>query len=78
MEKIYHFINDSDYPEIVYSSTDRSLIQECICDAFMADVWYEFNSNLDYMSPIEAAKEAWDGTLDWYNSYIYVGESRLI
>ena len=76
--KIYHFVVDDSNTEIIYSSTDKSLIQECICDSFMADVWYEFNSNLDFMEPTEAAKEAWDSTLEWYNMYIYILESEMI
>ena len=76
--KMYHFVNDDSHTEIVYSSTDESLIQECICDSFMADVWYEFNANLDFMEPTEAAKEAWDNTLEWYRYYIYILESEII
>ena len=78
MKKIYHFINDEDSIEIVYSSEDRSLIEECICDSFMEDLAYEFDDCLDFMKPAEAAKDAWDRTLDWYNMYVYIGESRFI
>ena len=76
--KMYHFINDEDQTEIVYSSTDESLIQECICDSFMEDLWYEFNDVLDFMEPAEAAKDAWDRTIEWYNLYVYVLESEMI
>ena len=76
--KMYHFINDEDQTEIVYSSTDESLIQECICDSFMEDLWYEFNDVLDFMEPAEAAKDAWDRTLEWYNLYVYILESEMI
>lgn len=76
--KMYHFINDEDQTEIVYSSTDESLIQECICDSFMEDLWYEFNDVLDFMEPAEAAKDAWDHTLEWYNLYVYILESEMI
>jgi len=76
--KMYHFVNDEDQTEIVYSSTDESLIQECICDSFMADLWYEFNDVLDFMEPAEAAKDAWDRTLEWYNLYVYILESEMI
>lgn len=76
--KTYHFVNDEDQTEIVYSSTDESLIQECICDSFMADLWYEFNNVLDFMEPVEAAKDAWDRTLEWYNLYVYILESEMI
>lgn len=76
--KAYHFVNDEDQTEIIYSSTDESLIQECICDSFMVDLWYEFYDVLDFMEPAEAAKDAWDRTLDWYNNFIYITESELI
>lgn len=76
--KMYHFINDEDQTEIVYSSTDESLIQECICDSFMEDLWYEFNDVLDFMEPAEAAKDAWDRTIEWYNLYVYILESEMI
>lgn len=76
--KMYHFINDEDQTEIIYSSTDESLIQECICDSFMEDLWYEFYDVLDFMEPAEAAKDAWNRTLEWYNLYVYVLESEMI
>ena len=76
--KAYHFVNDEDSFEIVYSSTDLSLIQECICDSFMEDLAYEFDNMLDCMEPAEAAKDAWDVTMDWYNNFIYITESEFI
>lgn len=79
-EKIYHFINDQDgIIEIVYSSPDRSLIEECICDSFMEDFWYEVENNLKfYDNTFEAMKEAWEGNLEYYQMYVYVGESQAI
>ena len=44
----------------------------------MVDLWYEFYDVLDFMEPAEAAKDAWDRTLDWYNNFIYITESELI
>ena len=80
MEKIYHFINDKDGNiEIVYTSTDRGLIEECICDSFIEDFWYEVEDNLKwYGNTFTAMKDAWDSTLQYYNRYVYVGESRVI
>lgn len=76
--KMYHFVNDEDQTEIIYSSTDESLIQECICDSFMEDLWYEFYDVLDFLEPTEAAKDAWDRTLEWYRYYVYILESEMI
>jgi len=76
--KMYHFICDEDQVEIIYSSTDESLIQECICDFFMEDLWYEFYDALDFRGPAKAAKDAWDRVLEWYNLYVYILESEMI
>ncbi len=76
--RVYHFVNDEDAFEVIYSSTDLSLIQECICDSFMEDLAYEFDDVIDFLEPAEAAKDAWDSTLDWYNNFIYIAESELI
>ena len=77
--KMYHFVSDEDQTEIIYSSTDESLIQECICDSFMEDLWYEVEDNLKwYGNTFTAMKDAWDSTLQYYNRYVYVGESRVI
>lgn len=80
MEKIYHFINDEDGNiEIIYTSLDRGLIEECICDSFMEDFWYEVEDNLKwYGNTFTAMKDAWDRTLEYYLSYVYVGESQVI
>ena len=76
--KMYHFVSDEDQTEIIYSSTDESLIQECICDSFMEDLWYEFDDVLDFLEPAEAAKDAWDRVLEWYRYYVYILESEMI
>lgn len=78
--KMYHFVNDEDGNiEIIYTSTDRGLIEECICDSFIDDFWYEVEENLKwYDNTFAAMKHAWNRTLEYYNIYVYVGESQVI
>ena len=44
----------------------------------MEDLAYEFDDVVDFLEPAEAAKDAWDRTMDWYNDFIYITESELI
>ena len=45
----------------------------------MEDFWYEVENNLKfYDNTFEAMKEAWEGNLEYYQMYVYVGESQVI
>lgn len=78
--KIYSLINDEDYPEVCYSSYDKSLLEEIMCDEFMIDVMYEFNSRANQIKLInnEIAQESWNDVLDYYNAYVNIVMSDVI
>ncbi len=78
--KIYSLINDEDYPEVCYSSYDKSLLEEIMCDEFMTDVLYEFNSRANQVESInhEIAQESWNDVLDYYNAYVDIAVSDVI
>jgi len=86
--KIYTFINNKDYPEACYSSYDESLLREIMCDEFMLDVMYEFNSRMNRAELVNneflnnnkerIAKETWKDVLDYYNFYVDIIVSDII
>jgi hypothetical protein len=66
---------DSDEP--IAASTDKSLLEEFMCDIFMED--YEGMCNWDIYEKIDAptdemirhiANDTWDGNIDYYSIYI--------
>ena len=80
---MYHFINDESFPEVCYSSTDKELLEEIMCDEFMLDVMYEFNAQLEigfsvFKTVNEIADYAWDTVLEYYNDYVDIVKSEVI
>ena len=72
-KSIYTLINTEDlYPEAQYSSYDKSLLEEIMCDEFMLDVMYEFNSR------INGAEIVNNEFLDYYNAYVSIVLSDVI
>ena len=66
---------DTDEP--IAASTDKSLLEELMCDIFMED--YEEMCNCDIYDKINVptneiihsiADYLWDGNIDYYNTYI--------
>ena len=88
-KSIYTLINAEDlYPEAQYSSYDKSFLEEIMCDEFMLDVIYEFNSRMNGAEVINnkflndnkerIAKESWNDVLDYYNAYVNIVISDVI
>jgi len=82
-KSIYTLINAEDlYPEAQYSSYDKSFLEEIMCDEFMFDVMYEFNSRMNEAFTTEEsckiAKESWNDVLDYYNVYVNIIISDVI
>lgn len=80
---IYTLINMTElYPETQYSSYDKSFLEEIMCDEFMLDVMYEFNSRMNGAfttgEPYKIAKESWNEVLDYYNDYVSIIMSDVI
>ena len=83
--KLYSIYNKGDgifWPDgyFNYTSTDRSLLEEIICDAFMNDIIEHFSyAALNTRAPISFyAKLVWQITLDIYNDNIEIYETELI
>lgn len=82
-KSIYTLINMEDlYPEAQYSSYDKSLLEEIMCDEFMLDVMYEFNSRMNGKFTMgdscKIAKESWNDVLDYYNANVSIALSDVI
>jgi hypothetical protein len=88
-KSIYTLVNAEDlYPEAQYSSYDKSLLEEIMCDEFMLDVMYEFNSRINGAEIVNneflnnnkerIAKESWNDVLDYYNAYVSIVLSDVI
>ena len=82
MEKIYHLIVDEEFPDVIWSSTDKGLLEEIMCDMFMYDCYYQFCWDEDFpygnRNAAQVARDAWDDNIDYYTSYVNIAESRLI
>ncbi len=81
--RMYHYINDEEYPEVIASSTDKELLQEMMCDDFMWDVLCEFNSqaylgNTFNRSLEDIAIQSWNWIVDYYNDYVDIISSEVI
>lgn len=84
MKTIYILWNyDADEPIMV--STDKSLLEECMCDFFMEDYindcnWecYQKKSPPTKKTLAYIADENWYGVLDFYNTYLDIVESPVI
>lgn len=74
---------DTDEP--MFSSTDKSAVEEIMCDLFMEDAYEQFcwETVRPYFvrTPVftpdrvkEIAKDAFDGTMEWYDSYMGIIE----
>ena len=82
-KSIYTLVNIEElYPEAQYSSYDKSLLEEIMCDEFMLDVMYEFNSRMNGAfttgDPCEIAEGSWNDVLDYYNDYVSIVMSDVI
>ena len=82
-KSIYTLVNTEDlYPEAQYSSYDKSFLEEIMCDEFMLDVMYEFNSRMNGAfttgESCKIAKESWNDVLDYYNAYVGIVMSDII
>jgi len=87
-KSIYILINDEDYPGVYHSSYDESLLEEIMCDEFMLDVMYEFNSRINGAEIVSneflnnnkerIAEESWNEVLDYYNDYVSIIMSDVI
>ena len=82
MEKIYHLINDEEFPDVIYSSPDRGLLEEIMCDMFMEDCYYQFCWDEDFpygnRNAAQVARDAWDDNFEYYENYVGISESKLI
>jgi hypothetical protein len=88
-KSIYTLVNAVElYPEAQYSSYDKSLLEEIMCDEFMLDVMYEFNSRINGAEIVSneflnnnkerIAEESWNEVLDYYNDYVSIIMSDVI
>jgi len=88
-KSIYTLINTEDfYPDAQYSSYNKSFLEEIMCDEFMLDVMYEFNSRMNGAEIVNneflndnkerIAKESWNNVLDYYNAYVNIVISDVI
>ena len=76
------------YPDAQYSSYDKSFLEEIMCDEFMLDVMYEFNSRMNRAELVNneflnnnkerIAKESWNYVLDYYNDDVSIIMSDVI
>lgn len=79
--KIYYISTDSGYwRNLNYTSTDKSLLEEIICDAFMQDVAEEFYiaSQGTFHTLSYYAKLVWNVILIYYLNNVKICESDLI
>ena len=89
-KSIYTLINTVDllYPEAWYSSYDKSFLEEIMCDEFILDVMYEFNSRMNGAELVtneflnnnreRIAEESWNDVLDYYNAYVSIIMSDVV
>lgn len=84
METMYVLWN-YDIDEPIMASTDKSLLEEFICDIFMDDYsndcnWecYQKKSPPTKETLAYIADENWYGVLDFYNTYLDIVESPVI
>ena len=88
-KSIYTLINTEEYyVEAQYSSYNKSLLEEIMCDEFMLDVMYEFNSRMNRAELVNneflndnnkrIAQESWNYILDYYNAYVNIVMSDVI
>ena len=80
--KIFHLVDDEGATRVLYSSPDKSLIEELMYDEFLDEVMYEhyysFDENLKKEGNIEVINEAWNRLMTYYADYVYIAESELI
>ena len=80
--KIYHIhVNaENTWLNINYSSTDKGLLEEIICDSFMQDVFEEFNFHAWHTRyPLNFfAKRTWAIVLEYYKDNVSIIETELL
>lgn len=80
--KIYHIKNLQNSSKINFSSSDRELLEEIICDQFIEDAADEFNKLIadgaDLHNLIPMTRYAWNYIYGYYKLYIDIEESELI
>lgn len=82
MRKVYVLYN-WDTNDIIAISEDRGLIEEIMCDCFMADVeyqwfWEQQYHTLEIAEANEYAKDLWNDMVEWYEDNIGIYEEDLI
>ena len=79
--KIYYFINDADYAEICYSSYDKPLLEEIMCDEFFNDLMAQFYNRIytpDWEIACHYYNQIWEDMFAYYNDHIFIQESEII
>ena len=80
MKKIYILYN-TDFNEVITTSTDRGLLEELMYDYFLEDLQWEFYVN-SADQPIEnmprIVRDTWWSVFDWYMNFIEIFESEVI
>ena len=80
---VYSIINtEKYYSEMNYSSTDKELLEEIICDSFMEDILKEFNwllqNGADLHNIVPMSRYAWNLVFNYYKRCVYIRESELV
>ena len=84
--KIYSLV-DSFFGDVLYTSTDKGLIQEIMCDMFLEEFQEECQAAVDeHFIDMEGKdkdtpdmlKERWDSLITWYNECWEIQETILI
>ena len=87
MEKIYHRIVDEEFPDVIWSSTDKGLLEEIMCDMFMENFRDECQEAVDehwinLEEPTEEdrifLRQTWNSLLSYYNQYIHIERINVI
>ena len=84
--KIYSLVY-TDFGEVMYTSSEKEILQEIMCDMFMEDFQEECQAAVDeHFIDMEGKdkdtpvmlKESWDRLITWYNEYLEIQETILI
>ena len=72
-----YILYNEDLNEIIAESTDKSLLEEIMCDEFIYDVTYDFFSEcqtdgISEKELYELAPTVWDDLINYYNNYINI------
>ena len=76
MDKIYLLWN-YDSEECIYTSPDRSLIEELYYDMYMEDCFYDYCHSLRWDYPVDP-EEIFEDMDEFYDNYISIMEVPLI